>query len=465
MLASYTASSLLSEEQRAFLDEVAVSFTVSDETLNTIVTRAHAELYRGLARSDGGRASELPMSPTFVRQASNLANRVSLGMAIEASGRRIRIGSVHFDASGAVKHKHTQVFSPPQSELSTAQARFFDYAAYCVREFLQQHNLEHTGMCLPLGVTIGLPVHTGKGVQCSVSETAKEDSLDLCGSNVGRRLCDAMLRGHLPVHITSVTNNVVSALVAARFQDPGACVAATFNHGVNAAYFERLGNVEKLHSAEHNAASEVAVNTEIGRFGSAGNALPLTMWDRRVDRESRNPRTRALEKLVADQYLGEIVRSLITDFIDRQLLFAPNCPVQAISSAYSFHSAYMAPIIEDESADLVTVDALFAAEFGIRCSPADRLVIRSLCEIVAARAARLSGAVLAALVLKASTDNRVVNVALGGVLFDINQKLLDDTTAAMEQLLQTHPKQVQTKVVFQGRGDDLFGAAVNAAQA
>ncbi|KAJ2305820.1 hypothetical protein IWW54_004955, partial [Coemansia sp. RSA 2705] len=86
-------SSELSKEQRAFLDEIAASFTVSDKTLNTIATRAHAELCRGLARSDGGRASELPMSPTFVRQASGLANRVSLGMAIEASGRRIRIGS------------------------------------------------------------------------------------------------------------------------------------------------------------------------------------------------------------------------------------------------------------------------------------------------------------------------------------------------------------------------------------
>ncbi|KAJ2357019.1 hexokinase [Coemansia sp. RSA 2618] len=464
MLSSYTTSSLLSGEQQSLLNHISESFTVSDEQLSNIVTRVHAELYRGLSRSNGGRASELLMGPTFVHQPTALANTVSLGMAIEATGKRIRIGSVHFGTDNTVAHKHTQVFTTPATDTRSA-AHFFEYVAFCLREFLQQHGLERHGQSLPLGVTIGLPVDSRDGVQCSVAEVAKEDSLDLCGSNVGRRLCDAVLRSHLPVHITSVTNNVVSSLVAARFADKSTRVAATFNHGINAAYFEQLGNVERLHSAPQCSSSDVAINTEIGRFGSKFNALPLTMWDRRVDRESRSPRSRALEKLVADQYLGEIVRSLVTDFIDRQLLFAPACEVREISVPYSFHTAYMAPIIEDASGDLQTVDAVFAAEFGISCSPADRLIIRTLCEIVATRAARISGAVLAALVLKASAKSSTepVAVALGGVLFDVNPRLLDDTVATMKKLLLANTACVQAEIVTQGRGDDLVGAAVNAA--
>ncbi|KAJ2449603.1 hexokinase [Coemansia sp. RSA 2336] len=365
-------------------------------------------MYRGLASNPLGRASELSMNPTLVHQPGT-AQPVSLGMAIDATGKRIRIGSIHGDQC-----LNTQVFYPPSKE------NIFDFAAFCIREFLQQHKLE--GTTLPLGVTIGLPVDS------ACPDTAKEDSLDLCGSDVGRKLHSAILRNRLPVHVTSVTNNVVSELIAARHHDKATRVAATFNRGINAAYFEKLANVERLNSS---SSSDIAINTEVGRFGE--NSLPRTMWDRRVDRESRCPHTRALEKLVADQYLGEIVRNLITDFMDRQLLFPASCHAQAISTAYAFHTAYMAPIMEDTTEDLGMVDALFATEFDIHSSLADRLIIRALCEIVAARAARLAGAVLAALVLKAASTEPI-KLALSGGLFTMNSQILDTTKNTLKDI-------------------------------
>ncbi|KAJ2083947.1 hypothetical protein H4R24_000390 [Coemansia sp. RSA 988] len=462
--------SALSSQQLSLLDEMAVSFDVSDKQLDHIVARMQSELFRGLSRN---RTSELCMNPSFVHHNTKpQGDSIALGMAIDATGRRIRIASVHFDSNGVASHTETQVFVTPPA-LTQSANDFFNFVAYCIRDFVQSHALEEhaqaTGSHLPLGITIGLPVdnnkNKGSSMHCNVSELSKEDSLDLCGKNVGWRLCDSALRSYMPVRVTSVTNNVVSALIAARFHDKGSRVAAAFNHGINAAYFEKLHLVEKLSdNSEATDENEIAINTEIGRFGSERESLPRTIWDRRLDRESRSPNTRALEKLVADQYLGEIARNLITDFVDNLLIFSTRTNVHELNTPYVFHTAYMAPIIEDTSEDLATVGALFAAEFNIETSLADRQIIRALCQIVAARASLISGAVLSALVLKASdpSSSNNVSVALSGALFDVNNDIYEQTVASMKKLL-ARKSAAHASVYFQDHGDELIGAAVNAA--
>ncbi|KAI8322947.1 actin-like ATPase domain-containing protein [Martensiomyces pterosporus] len=185
------------------------------------------------------------------------------------------------------------------------------------------------------------------------------------------------------------------------------------------------------------------------------------MWDHRIDRESRNPGHQAFEKMVADQYLGEIVRNLITDFMDSHLLFTVRCPVEKISNNYSFHTAYMGSIMEDESEELSTVDGIFAAEYGIATSLGDRQIIRALCETVATRASRLSGAALAALVLKSNANVSSASVALSGALFDMNRKMYENTIATLqEQLIKASA--ARANIHFQRRNSDLIGSAVTA---
>ncbi|KAJ2784639.1 hexokinase [Coemansia javaensis] len=450
------ADQLLAAELRS----IAESFAIPDEQLAKISGRMEAEMFRSLARGAG---SELHMAASAVRACSGPDNGVALGMAIEASGRRIRIGSVRF-AAGAIAGSHTHVFPAPAA---ATQRELFDFAASCLREFIQAEGLEGSGQPLPLGVTVALPVDSGAAADDACS-AAKEEPALLRGCDVAQRMRDAVLRSHLPVRVASVTNNVVSALAAARFHDGTARVAAALNRGINAAYFEDAAQISSSSSSgsgPEDAAGDVAVNTEIGCFGSATNALPLTMWDHRVDRESRAPHTRCLEKLVAGQYLGEIVRNLVTDLVDRRLLFAAGYDPRPISTPYAFHSAYMAPIIEDASPDLSFVAALLATEFGVRSSLADRRAVRALCRIVADRAARLAGALLAALVLKASGHaRRDVAVCLTGALLETNEHIRDMAVSTMHALL-AQKRAATASVHFQPRADDLIGAAVTAAQA
>ncbi|KAJ1857630.1 Hexokinase-3 [Coemansia sp. RSA 1822] len=420
---------MLSKEQQAFLDLVTKSFAVSDDVLNTLVTRVHAELFRGLA-SNTSRTSELLMKPSFIRPPLARPSSVSLGMSI--SGSRIRITSICVDAKSTPTRSHTQVFTMHEHQ------SVFDFAAYCVREFVQHHKLDSSS--LPLGVTI-VP-----------SEST--EYTELHSSDAGRKLCAAFVRSHLNVHVTAITRGAVSALVASRIKK-STRVAAVFDGGVDVAYVEQLGQVSKLRVSDETKSSLVAIDTDIGNFGSRYNALPVTMWDRRVDRESNNS-GRVFEKLVGGRYLGELVRNLIVDMIDQRLLFT-KCNVQEISVPYSLHTAYMGPIIDE----LGAVDAVFAAEFGINCSESDRRIIRTLCSIVMARAARVAGAVLAAVVLKAKADaDDSVTVVLSGTVFDANPQMLDDTVREMQCRL---PHTVKPEVVVQSPSDELFGAAINAA--
>ncbi|KAJ2349993.1 hypothetical protein GGH91_000482 [Coemansia sp. RSA 2671] len=412
-----TFGSALSQEQRARLSQIEQEFALSTDQLHTIVKHIRADLSLGL-KSDND--STLSMTPSFVHQRTQPLG-TSLGMGIEATGR-IRITRVNFADDSTISHTSTQVFIAPRK--STGE--FFEFTAFCLREFIQTQGLEHE--ILPLGITIGVA----------------DGWLDLGGKNVMRRFYDTFLRGRLPVRLTSVTNGAVSRLVAARHGFKTVGVAASFNHGVEAASFEQMASVESLGQASEDL---VAVDTEIGRFQSP--ALPLTQWDRRVDRESKNPGSRCLEKLVADRYLGEIVRNLITDLMDERLLFPKAACVETISTEYAFYTAYMAPMVEDRD----HVGCILENEFGIATTEADRLVVQALCGIVAGRAALLAGAMLAALVKGRSA------VALSGVLLDVNQKLRAEAVDTMHELLGD----ADVEVLLQNRGAEALGAAINAA--
>ncbi|KAJ2616911.1 hexokinase [Coemansia sp. RSA 1804] len=481
------AEPTLTKGQQQQLDQVIDAFTTSDKQLSSTFRQMCSELATNHTwfQQDEQQTTD---NANQVNCCSKKPHGTALGMAIDASGKRIRISGTRFIETDGRKQTTsesvaTQVFIPSIRARENV-GEFFKFVAFCIREFINNHGLlaeksTANGVngeleFLPLGVSIGLPISTAveesrsllsndkifsekTRLCCNVAEVSKEDSLDLGNSDVARYLHDAILCNHLPVRIASVANNVVNSLVAAQFSDKTTRVAAGFNHGVNAAYLKRTSNDSAEDAPD---SSDAAINTEIGRFGSteaALSTLPLTMWDNRIDRESKHPGMRRFEKLVADQYLGEIVRNLITDFMDRQLLFSTSCEATRISDPYSFHTAYMAPIMEDASLDLSSVGNLFATEFGIATDLGDRQIIRTFCDCVASRASRLSGAMLAALVCHIKPPGRCT-VALSGVLLNSEPGF----SSAVETMYEHLKDGEEIGVCILPGHSDLQGAALSA---
>ncbi|KAJ1960219.1 SWI5-dependent HO expression protein 4, partial [Dipsacomyces acuminosporus] len=258
------------------------------------------------------------------------------------------------------------------------------------------------------------------------------------GVDIARGLNAVLIKKHLPVRVTSTTNCAISTLVISRHRLNKTSVALVLNRGINAAYYEDASKIAKLSDTElGKSESRVAINTELAYYGKHSQILRHTQWDNRIDRESDNPGDRIFEKLVADKYLGEIVRNLITDFVDAQLLFSKSADSTVLSSEYSFYTSYMT-IMEDSSPDLSDIGDLLASGFNIQSSVVDRRIIRALCHIVTLRAARLVGAASAAVVkkaLEALPAKEPALASISGQLTEMNQPYVECVKSTAERLL------------------------------
>lgn len=91
-----------------------------------------------------------------------------------------------------------------------------------------------------------------------------------------------------------------------------------------ACYLEDVAHVKTFIHDEITASRppRVIVNTEWGAFGDNGVLDPWrTRYDRVLDRSSRNPGKQIFEKMVSGMYLGEIVRLIMLDAVEKKILF------------------------------------------------------------------------------------------------------------------------------------------------
>ncbi|KAJ1783908.1 hypothetical protein LPJ59_006467, partial [Coemansia sp. RSA 2399] len=233
---AFPSRSPLSDSQQRLLEQVVDELTVSDKQLSAVLRQMYGEL----ARNGTWFHSEQQAVDVTVIDCRRKAQGTALAMAIDASGKRIRINSTHFtDIDGGEQKlgsSATQVFIPP-ANVRNSVSDFFEFSAFCISEYINTHGpIDSDGISgdapMPLGVSIGLPISTQNSqpssqdassprtpLSCTITEVSKEDTLDLGDRDVARHLYDAVLRNHLPVRITSVTNNVVSSLVAAQFSN------------------------------------------------------------------------------------------------------------------------------------------------------------------------------------------------------------------------------------------------------
>ncbi|KAJ2722488.1 hypothetical protein GGI07_003264 [Coemansia sp. Benny D115] len=446
MTEKFTPIEGATEAQNKLLQDVHDKFTISDQHLYDISCEVYKYLSNGLSTDDtDANQQSLPCRVSYVKSGithdireAEKAQSLALGMTINTATQRIKIASVKF-LQGAPPLINKQIFLLPNGIKSPAQ--LFEEASVHVADFINSHELDPAG-------TTAKPLYLGVSVDLALEETSKmggrvvgdsRDCLGMFGNlDIAHGLNNAFVRKHLPVRVNSTTNCVISTLVAAQRHFPHTCAALILNHGINASYYERASNISKISGSElGNSEALVAINTELARFGENSDVLSPTMWDHRIDRESTHTGRHVFEKLVADRYLGEIVRNLITDFMDARLIFAKDVDVSMFSKPYSFFTSYMT-IMEDSSEDLKDVGDLLCAGFNVHASVVDRRIVRALCIVVAMRAARLVGAAVAAVVrraVEAKDAPAPATVAISGQLTEMNQPYVKCTTETARALL------------------------------
>ena len=145
---------------------------------------------------------------------------------------------------------------------------------------------------------------------------------------------------------------------------------------------------------------QMIVNTEWGAFGNQGELdFILTKWDKRVDAASVNPGKQIFEKMISGMYMGEVVRQVLVDLVQENLLFV-NQPVDNLMQHGRFYTKYVSEI-ESDPVGVFTRCREALADLGMHnVTEEDCSALRYVCECISRRAGFMVSAGITALLKK-----------------------------------------------------------------
>ena len=190
--------------------------------------------------------------------------------------------------------------------------------------------------------------------------------------------------------------------MAHAYQHPSTRIGIVHSAGTNCAYYDKVINMENF-LEEHKdqvslMKSDMIINTEWCNISS--KYLPTNKFDELVDAESNNKGVHAFEKMATGMYLGEIVRLVLVEFADHQILsFDINDEECLLRIPYQFDTSYMYVCEADddgvlEGTRVILEEMCRTGETNL----VDREIVKNVCQLVGHRAAVLLGASIAGVV-------------------------------------------------------------------
>ncbi len=215
----------------------------------------------------------------------------------------------------------------------------------------------------------------------------------------------------LPVKLIALVNDTTGALIASAYNDPETIVGAIFGTGCNAAYMERVSQIPKIQDKGTTSASDtttatsenhkaekddtlMAINCEYGAFDNSHKVLPRTRYDELIDEQSPRPGEQTFEKMSAGLYLGEILRLIMVELHEKDLVFQDSKlndeQKELLEKPYVIDTAFVATLENDASDPLTLSKAAFQRSFAMLTPPYTELsFFQALAKLIAIRGARL----------------------------------------------------------------------------
>lgn len=432
----------LPQELQHELDTLDTQFWVSGEKLKAIVRRFGEELDDGLSKND----QNIPMNLAWTGLPTG--NEKGIILTIDLGGTNLRVCKVtlHGDREGAKEKSDLdqEQYKMPQN-LKTGEAEgLWNFIAEKLDDFVKSRNLDQeysTEKPMPLGFTFSYPARQER-IDHAVLQTWTKgfDIKGVEGEDAAQHLCEKMRSKGLPFELICVINDTVGAMVASAYNDPATIIGAIFGTGCNAAYMASLSNIKKLKKSDErtkgtqNGRSDgkMAINCEYGAFDNERRVLPVTKYDKQIDKESPRPGEQAFEKLSAGLYLGEIFRLILVDLADRGLIFK-NQDTRQLYESYSIDTGFLSAIEEDESPKFSATRDLFTSKLGFAPTDVEIELSRRLAEVIAVRGARLCACGIAAICAKEGIEKG--NVAADGSVANKHPKFKRRWAKALGEIL------------------------------
>jgi len=229
--------------------------------------------------------------------------------------------------------------------------------------------------------------------------------------------------------------------MACGYKDQNTTIGLILGTGTNACYMEQLDKVGTW-DGDYNDPKQVIINTEWGAFGDNGKLNHIrTKYDEEVDLSSANPGKQLFEKMISGMYMGEIVRLIILDLLQKELLFfghrdTYNDYKTPLYSRGGFYTKFVSTVETDEGIGFSNTRRVLE-DIGIR-NPTfdDCAIVQHICRHVSKRAARLAGAGLAVLINRSKRQN--VTVGVDGSLYRFHPRFKRNMEKCMQSLVHNN---------------------------
>ena len=142
----------------------------------------------------------------------------------------------------------------------------------------------------------------------------------------------------------ATVNDSNATLLSRAYQDDTTRMALILGTGTNAAIHLPVSALAHSKFGQrpqswHDKATHVLVNTEYSMFGK--NVLPTTRWDDYLNLTHMHPDFQPFEHLISGRYLGEIVRLILLEAVQRAGLFGGQIP-DSLRQPYNLDTGILA---------------------------------------------------------------------------------------------------------------------------
>jgi len=449
------------ESKSEQLERILSKLKMNKESLAKVMNLMLIEMFKGLDPETHSKA-DIKMFPTYVRSLPNGTERGDI-LALDLGGTNFRVLLINLD-SGEVKVT-SKVFVIPQSIMTGTGIQLFDHIAHCLSNFMKAEHLIDYGKTYPLGFTFSFPCNQKGLASATLSQWTKGfDCEGVVGEDVVKFLQNAIdKRGDIKVDVLALVNDTVGTLLANAYADQNTRIGLILGTGSNACYIENLENV-KTWTEDKNEPNQVLINMEWGAFGNNGVLDFLrTEYDIEVDKTSLNPNKQIYEKMISGMYMGEIVRLVILDLWEKELLFVGHRDHnwstdyrQALYTKGSFYTKYVSEIETDSGVTFRHTKSVLEQMGLDKPTYDDCAIVQYVCKLVSRRAAQLSACGLA--VLLNHINKPTTTIAVDGSLYRFHPKFKRIMEKTMKILVNPN---IKYECVLSHDGSGI-GAALSA---
>lgn len=432
--------------------KVLDQFILTTADLRKITGSFHKEMSLGLR----GRKSSLKMIPAYI----DIPTGDERGeyLACDLGGTNFRVCGLRLKGSGRLGDMVVKKYALTREQMTGGADALFDFIAKAIIDFTKLPRIRRS-QPKEVGFTFSFPVSQtaiNSGILIRWTKGFKAKGAE--GKDVVGLLAKALKRrGSAGLNVSALVNDTVGTLVARAYSDKKCDVGVILGTGTNACYREDVLKIKKA-KALFGAHECMIVNIEWGNF----NKLDVTPYDITLDDNSHNPREQRLEKMVSGMYLGEIVRLVLKDLINGNMIFTKGAAA-GISAEYSFKTEYVSRIEADNAKDMGEARAIFLKYFGIGPTIDERRVIKRICQAVTTRAARISAAAIGAVVT--AIDPKIARphtVAVDGSVYEKHPGFSGNIRKTLRELFGAKASRMRCVLSKDGSGK---GAAIIAAVA